>query len=96
MRPIKFRGKVHQNLDYVYGDLLQRYGKVFIGEQGDKFPAEIWEVLPESVAQFVGYDADGKEIYSDDKILSPNGLISEVSAMLLNSEDLQNFELVEK
>lgn len=41
MRPIKFRGKSKRTGEIVFGDLLQRYGKVFIGEQGDKFPVEI-------------------------------------------------------
>lgn len=64
MRKIKFRG-VH-NGKFVFGDLLQRGGNCFISEQTYDNPIKMWRVYPESVAQFIGVDETGTEIYEGD------------------------------
>ena len=56
MREIKFRGKDKDGY-FVYGDLTHEIGGVFVGDI---------RVDPESVAQFVGCDADGIDIYEGD------------------------------
>lgn len=64
MREIKFRGKTFGG-DLIFGDLIHcPNDKVSIS---DGFEQRF--VLPESVAQLIGYDANGKEIYSDDKVI---------------------------
>ncbi len=61
MRKIKFRGKGKDG-KYYYGDLIHyKNGRVEIYTEID---AQVVE--PESVEQFVGYDADGNEIYEGD------------------------------
>ncbi len=63
-RPIKFRGrdaygKLH------YGDLWQRTDGMIIYDHDE----HLWQrVHPDSVAQLVGYDCDGKEVYEDDTV----------------------------
>lgn len=52
---------------------------VIIGEAKDeKCFARNYEVEPKSVAQFIGYDATGAEIYSDDKIKILSGDETEI------------------
>lgn len=71
MKQIKFRG--HALCDscgesvnkIVYGDFLQEFDKVKIEDWDD---GDIYEVEPESVAQLIGIDADGKEIYEGDYV----------------------------
>lgn len=71
MRQIKFRGHAlrdscGQSVDKtVYGDFVQEYDKVDIADWDD---GDIYEVAPESVAQLIGIDADGKEIYEGDYV----------------------------
>ena len=65
---IKFRGKDVKSKKYVYGFFLNCVDdSVIVDNEGLK------TVYPESVAQFVGYDADGKEIYSDDTVVNVHG-----------------------
>ena len=59
-RPIKFRGRCIGNGTFVYGDLMHNFDDVYVN---------YWQVDPESVAQFVGYDKTGNEVYEGDKIL---------------------------
>ena len=74
MRPIKFRGrniktgKIHYGFYSEYPVGGGRIETCIIDKYMDG-----WEVEPESVAQLVGYDADGKEIYSDDKVIDSSG-----------------------
>ena len=62
MRKIKFRGrdaygKLH------YGDLWQRTDGMILFDHDET----VWQrVHPESIAQFVGYDANGNEVYEGD------------------------------
>ena len=78
MRPIKFRGRRLANGEWVYGDLLQFKGKpAIISNVGELiyYAATkqglrgIAEVEPESVAQLVGYDEDGYEVYEGDELV---------------------------
>lgn len=72
MRQIKFRGHAlydscGQSVDkIVYGDFVQEYDKVDIADWDD---GDVYEVAPESVAQLVGIDADGREVYEGDKVI---------------------------
>jgi len=78
MKPIKFRGR-----DIFTGEL--HYGFYRTDEDG----ANILEdrhgylVEPDSVAQLVGYDRDGNEIYEGDVVISEYG--DEVVARLMNN-----------
>jgi len=56
MRPIKFRGR-NDSGKFVYGDLTHVAGMISIGG---------WHVDRKSVAQLVGYDKDGNELYEGD------------------------------
>ena len=75
-RPIKFRGKRLDNGELIYGDIL-RYGKYVICIRSYHFPdKESFSTLPvysNSVAQLVGYDADGAEVYEGDVVQAPDG-----------------------
>ncbi len=66
-RPIKFRGKRVNNGEFVFGDLMHMTGNR-IGIIFDKRVAAV-EVDPDSVAQLVGYDHDGREVYEDDMLV---------------------------
>lgn len=74
--PIKFRGQqLTADKDFVYGDLIQYpYDlpiiRVFDDEECKKglYSFDDYEVYPESVAQLVGYDAEGNEVYEGDKL----------------------------
>lgn len=79
MKKIKFRGKTLNGGHYVYGafylcphtqdtpndkgDALDYYDVPYIVDEEENY---IW-VYPDSVAQFVGYDKNGNEIYEGDK-----------------------------
>ena len=70
--PIKFRGKSEKTGEFVYGGIFQNGNQfmiinVYFDEEGYPYP-DFTDVESESVAQFVGYDKNGAEIYSDDKI----------------------------
>ena len=64
--PIKFRGKA-ENGEYVYGDLMQgNYDEsAFHIKPRKKRPVYVDK---NSVAQLLGYDVDGAEIYEGDEI----------------------------
>ena len=68
MREIKFRGKTLGD-ELFFGDLIQSNGEpsIFDGTHR-KY------VKPESVAQLVGYDADGNEVYDDDVLVDEDGI----------------------
>ena len=61
-RPIKFRGRCVGNGTLLYGDLTHEFDDVYVGS---------WRVEPESVAQLVGFDKDGAEVYEGDIIVNP-------------------------
>lgn len=63
LEKIKFRGKRLDNGEYVFGDLIQLPPVRIINESGE------YPINPESVAQFVDYDIDGKELYEGDHVV---------------------------
>lgn len=77
MKKIKFRGLAIQDYTgkpitekkFVYGNVWANEDNsyVIIGEYKDaKGMSNYYVVDPDSVAQFVGYDADGNEVYEGD------------------------------
>lgn len=79
MKTIKFRGrdaygKLH------YGDLWQRTDGMILFDHDET----VWQrVHPESVAQLVGFDSDGNEVYEGDTLVLPNG--TEYAARLFDN-----------
>lgn len=70
MRPIKFRGRdidsgeeVFFDLEDILLDVAGGYSE-YIG---------LHNIDPDTVAQLVGYDANGKEVYEGDTIAGENG-----------------------
>lgn len=73
MRPIKFRGRYVK--DYVGNEYIAEGEMIFGGfvmldGKPHIIPHDLaLEVEPDSVAQLVGYDANGKEVYEGDAVL---------------------------
>jgi uncharacterized phage protein (TIGR01671 family) len=77
MRLIKFRGKKVDGGEWVFGDLIQVPENILNGfktqilvfegiESGDPL-FEQYDVIPETVGQYTGYeDIEGKELYDGD------------------------------
>lgn len=61
MKTIKFRGKNFYNNEIIYGDLTQHNEKIFI---------DGILVNPETVAQFLGYDINGDEVYEGEELIN--------------------------
>lgn len=74
-RPIKFRGR---DIDgkFHYGDLIHLKGKLVIFNDKES-------VTVDSIAQLVGYDKDGREVYEGDIVTGEYG--DEVVARLMNN-----------
>ena len=70
MREIKFRGQDLVSGNLLFGDLLHARGELLILEFGSKVART---VKKDSVAQLVGYDADGNEVYEDDELETKDG-----------------------
>lgn len=72
MRKIKFRGRAISDLfgvsvdKIVHGDLFHEWNKVSIFDEDD---GDIYKVDPESIAQFVGHDSNGNEVYEGDTLI---------------------------
>ena len=62
--PIKFRGRDVETGEYVYGDFINGALGTLINEHQWAMPARIVE--PSSVAQLLGYDKNGDEVYEGD------------------------------
>lgn len=74
MRPIKFRGRdiytgkiVYAELGEVSAEIRPDYLTV-INDDG------IFTVDHDSIAQFVGYDANGREVYEGDTLIAANDI----------------------
>ena len=71
MRQIKFRGHAisdscGQSVDkIVHGDLIHEWNKPCILDDDD---GDIYEVEPESVAQLIAVDKNGREVYEGDTL----------------------------
>ena len=63
MRTIKFRGTTTKNKT-VYGFLVQLRGQTTF-KILDK-TMDLWRVRTDTIAQLVGYDCDGREVYEGD------------------------------
>lgn len=72
MRPIKFRGRRIDNGEFVYGVYVKSVPmSSFPGIVDDD--DYIHDVDPDSIAQLVGYDVDGKEVYEGDTLIDDDG-----------------------
>lgn len=84
MREIEFRGKRVDNGEYVYGDLVHVKGVPYIYVADSRFAEAdtYYDIEPNSVAQLVGRDANGKKVYEDDILLNDGEFINEWQAHL--------------
>ena len=75
MREIEFRGKRVDNGEYVYGDLVHVKGVPYIYVADSRFAKAdtYYDIAPNSVAQFVGRDANGKKGYEGDTLIHASG-----------------------
>lgn len=82
MRQIKFRGRDIKTGKYVFGDFItpwaddQKYPRIrytrdyYKNDVGHKVAdCAYYDVEPESVAQLIGVDKNGNEIYETDKVI---------------------------
>ena len=88
-RTIKFRGLGIDGEIY-YGDVYHTRKDVGIH---DVEHGSIYEVEPDSIAQLVGYDKDGNEIYEGDTVIDEFG--HEVAAKLFDNLELGRVALKE-
>lgn len=72
MRPIKFRGRRNDNGELVYGSYVREvYSDIgtihgIVDEGGEEFLID-----EDSVAQLVGVDKNGAEVYEGDTVINP-------------------------
>lgn len=93
--PIKFRGRtLTADKHFVYGDLIQApYDLPIIRvfnvnecepEENGACVYEDYEVYPETVAQLLGYDANGAEVYKGDVLIDEFDVEFEATAWETN------------
>lgn len=92
MRQIKFRGRTF-NGKFVFGDLIHMTGGR-IGIIFDKRVAAV-EVVPDSVAQLVGHDVNGNEVYEGDVLLDSNGVEYTARLESIHQDELGRFSFWE-
>lgn len=99
-KEIKFRGRSINSGELVYGDLVHtdteavniRYiEKNFCGVAG-RVVIFVKEVEPYSVAQLIGYDADGNEVYEGDTLFDNYGK-SEVADLVVGLITEESFNV---
>ena len=90
-RPIKFRGKRIDNGKFVYGWLIRKSSRVGVHFNRHIAIFNEWDspinavfVEPESVAQLVGYDANGNEVYEGDALISVDGDYEDTAKLISN------------
>ena len=80
--PIKFRAKIKDSDEYIQGWYAEGFN-----DDGKKAPRIIYdtenpaywyEVEPDSVAQLVGYDAEGNEVYEGDEVKVYRGAFRQI------------------
>lgn len=87
--PYKFRG-IDEDGNFHYGDLVQCNVSIIMEENGAV------KVLKSSVAQLIGYDIDGKEIYEGDTLVDKDGNIwdkLEIYSDVDNAFTVQKYKL---
>ena len=83
-RPIKFRGVSLDTGEFIYGDLRIIGIRPHIFKEAQcYYDEELIEVDEDSVAQLVGYDANGNEVYEGDKVVSE--YVDEIVARLMDN-----------
>ena len=87
-RPIKFRGLGIDGQTY-FGDVYHAVKEAGIHVRGDG----IFEVEPDSIAQLVGYDKAGNEVYEGDTVIDEFG--HEVAAKLFDNLEFGRVALKE-
>ena len=89
MRKIKFRGKDLETGKFIYGDLYQPRGAMLIRVD---YAIAARYVDPDSVAQLVGFDTNGCEVYEGDIVIDKFGDARSVrlTATLREDQDIQN------
>ena len=70
--PVKFRGIVLATGETIFGDLVHDESFTYIGNPSRNF-FNICLVDPDSVAQLIGYDCNGNEIYEGDILINEKG-----------------------
>lgn len=81
MRQIKFRGRVPENDAFdggktVYGYLVVYDSGIYTHWLIRPNKERNCPVLPESVAQLIGYDSNGAEVYEGDKLIDKFGHVT--------------------
>lgn len=72
MRKIKFRGRDIETGEYVYAELGQVSAEIN-PEYLTFITDDVYTVDTESVAQLVGIDSSGKEVYEGDEVVDKFG-----------------------
>lgn len=75
MRPIKFLGKRTDRDEFVIGEAVGLGGNsigCWVSSYGN-WELRWYPVEPESIAQFVGRDKDGREVYEGDTLVDADG-----------------------
>ncbi len=84
-RIIKFRGRNIDTGEFVFGDLRIIGIHAHIFKEADcYYEEELIEVEPDSVAQLVGYDANGREVYEGDTLVNHNFKVDFFTAVLFD------------